>query len=122
MTRKSAAAVVRSAAPAGAFSARVNHLDGEAIVELSGDLTADDAPALRDLVWPLLGRYESDMVSIDCTRLQHLEPAGLVVLVRFARAITPGRTNLRALQPGLRRVVEEAGYETLFDFDRIVLR
>lgn len=122
MTRSSSTAVASDVAAPMPFSGRVTHLDGEALVELAGHLTPDDSPQLRDLVWPLLGRYESDMVTFDCTRLQDLEPAGLSVVVRFARAITPGRTNLRSLHPRLRRLIADAGYESLFDFDRIVLR
>lgn len=99
--------------PAG-FRLDIEHLDGSAVIRLTGALDAVAAPSFRDDVWPLLARYEAEMVTIVADDLGTIDGAGLAVLVGFARAMAPGHPAVRGLRPDLRATLEETG---CFDLD-----
>ena len=91
------------------FHLDIEHLDGSATIRLGGDLDARAAPAVREELWPLLARYEAEMVTIDAGRLRSVDADGLAVLTGFARAMAPGRPAVRGLPADLRELLAGAG-------------
>lgn len=91
------------------FHLDIAHLDGSATIRLSGALDARAASAVREELWPLLARYEAEMVTIDAGALESVDADGLAVLTGFARAMAPGRPAVRDVPADLRALLAGAG-------------
>ena len=96
------------------FQVAIEHLDGSATIRLSGALDAAAAPTMREEMWPLLARYEAEMVTLEADGLRSADDEGVAVLISFAKAMAPGRPTVRGLRPHLRALLDD-GDCFLFD-------
>jgi anti-anti-sigma factor len=97
------------------FSVKLEHLDGEVVVELIGELDLAAREDLRSALRPLAHRYDRGQVTFDCAHLRFVDSTGLLSLVEALRPMAPGATPvLRNLNRAGRRVFDLVGLESFF--------
>jgi anti-anti-sigma factor len=93
----------------------VAHLDGSVTVTLVGELDMGGTEWFREELRPLLPRYDSDQITLDCSRLAFIDGRGLDALAQLARSSGgDGRIALTGCSPLLRKLLAICGQEDLF--------
>ena len=86
---------------------RVNEDDGVTVLGLEGDIDVSQAPELRDVLGPLVGR-EAGRLLLDLTGVRFIDSSGVGLLVTAQRraAETGSQLVLAGPQPAVTRVFE----------------
>ena len=97
----------------------VSDKEGETIVSLSGRVTVDSSPGLREQLHALLKRPSLPMLAIELSELTYLDFSGIATLIEALRIARRQNTRLqlRGLRDGPRHLLEVAGLLSLFDAD-----
>jgi anti-sigma B factor antagonist len=95
---------------------RIEPLAGGAVVTLSGELDAYDAPALRKS-FQTLTESETHVIVLDLSAVTFLDSTILGALVGLLRRVREGRGELRAVLPDstARRIFEITGLDAALD-------
>ena len=89
------------------------------VVCLSGRVSVDSSPALREQLLELLKRPSPTALTIDMADLAYLDFSGIATLIEALRIARRRNTKLqlRGLHDGPRHLLEVAGLLPLFDTD-----
>lgn len=98
------------------FDVSVSHVDGVAVVEVTGDLDCYTAPQLRDALLQLVADGSTEVV-LDVGRCSFIDSTGLGVLVGGLRRLRQdgGDMVLRAPTPTTVTLLEVTGVIKLFE-------
>ena len=88
--------------------------DGQAVVALSGELDASNAPSLESAVSSIAGKQPERLI-FDMSDLRFMDSAGIAVLIGAAAQV--GDVRLRNPSRIVRRVVEVTGLTTVLPFE-----
>ncbi|HXX24371.1 MAG TPA: STAS domain-containing protein [Terriglobia bacterium] len=92
---------------------------GAAIVCLSGRVSIDSSPVLRERLLTLLKRQSPPMLTIDLSDLAYIDCSGIATLIEALRIAHQRNSELqlRGLHDGPRHLLEVTGLLRLFDTD-----
>ena len=95
---------------------RIEPFAGGAVVALSGELDAYDAPALRETFQKLL-ESEPDVIVLDLSRVVFLDSTVLGAIVGLLRRVREGGGELRTVMPNTTalRIFEITGLVAALD-------
>lgn len=98
-----------------ALELTVTEEQGVAVVALAGQLDSRTAPELERTLLGLLGEKKHEIL-LDLAALEYVASAGLRVFVMVGKRLQAegGRLALCALEPGVLKVLEIAGFVQLF--------
>ena len=87
------------------------------VVCLSGRVSVDSSPELRDQLLATLGRPSLPTLTIDMSKLTYIDCSGIATLVEALRIAHKRKTvwQLRGLHDGPRHLLEVTGLLHLFD-------
>ena len=91
--------------------------EGDALVCLSGRLSIDSSPAVRDQLLTILDRESLPTLTIDLAELTYIDCSGLATLVETLKIAHHHKTllRLRGLQDRPRYLLEVTGLLRLFE-------
>lgn len=100
------------------FSAALQHMDGNAVVVLVGELDMDTAPELTRVLEPLLDKGPAEIV-LDFSGLTFIDSSGITVLVRSQNHLNQQSRQLRVRAPRrqAQRIFEITGLTAFVDHD-----
>jgi anti-sigma B factor antagonist len=89
------------------FSATLEHLDGQAVIALRGELDMDSAPQLAEFLGPFIDDGPSELI-LNLSGLSFIDSSGLSVLVTAQTTLNSQERHLivRSARPNARRVFE----------------
>ena len=101
------------------LSIGVSDSEAGTVVCLSGRVSVDSSPALREQLLELLKRPSPTALTIDMADLAYLDFSGIATLIEALRTARRRNTKLqlRGLHDGPRHLLEVAGLLPLFDTD-----
>jgi anti-sigma B factor antagonist len=101
------------------LSIGVSDSEAGTVVCLSGRVSVDSSPALREQLLELLKRPSPTALTIDMADLAYLDFSGIATLIEALRIARRRNTKLqlRGLHDGPRHLLEVAGLLPLFDTD-----
>jgi anti-sigma B factor antagonist len=87
------------------------------VVRLSGRVSVDSSPDLRDQLLATLGRPSLPMLMIDMSKLTYIDCSGIATLIEALRIAHKRKTvlQLRGLHDGPRHLLEVTGLLHIFD-------
>jgi anti-sigma B factor antagonist len=99
------------------LSISVSDNEGVAVVGLSGRVSVDSSPDLRDRLLATLGRPSLPTLTIDMSELTYIDCSGIATLIEALRIAHQRKTvlQLRGLHDGPRHLLEVTGLLHLFD-------
>ena len=102
--------------PSRELSIRVIDSDADARVSLSGRLSIDTSPAVRDRLLAILGQKLISTVTIDMAELSYMDCSGLATLVESLKIARSRKATLlfTGLRDGPRYFLEATGLFYLF--------
>lgn len=97
----------------------VSDSEGGALVSLSGRVSVDSSPDLRDRLLATLGRPLLPTLTVDMSELTYIDCSGIATLIEALRIAHKRKTalQLRGLHDGPRHLLEVTGLLHLFDPD-----
>ena len=99
------------------LSVRVSEVEGSVLVFLSGRVSINSSPGLRDRILEILGRGSLSTLTIDLTEVSFIDLSGIATLLE-ALKISRGRQTLlqlRGLHSRPRYLLEATGLLGLFE-------
>lgn len=95
----------------------VTDSEGGALVCLSGRVSVDSSPELRERLHALLNRQSLPTLTIDLSDLTYIDCSGIATLVEALRIAHSRKTQLQltGLHDGPRRLLEVTGLVRLFE-------
>ncbi len=101
------------------LSIGVSDSEAGTVICLSGRVSVDSSPALREQLLELLKRPSPSALTIDMADLAYLDFSGIATLIEALRIARRRNTKLqlRGLHDGPRHLLEVAGLLPLFDTD-----
>ena len=99
------------------LSISVTDSEGGAVVCLSGRVSVDSSPDLRDQLLATLGRPSLPTLTIDMSKLTYIDCSGIATLIEALRIARQRHTKLqlRGVRDGPRHLLEVTGLLHLFD-------
>lgn len=90
---------------------------GGAVIRLSGRVSVDSSPELRDRLLATLGRPKLPALTIDMSDLTYIDCSGIATLIEALRIAGQHHTKLqlRGVRDGPRHLLEVTGLLHLFD-------
>ena len=94
----------------------VTHREGRALVELSGRVTIDSSPALRERFLTLLQGDNAEPVIVDLDEVSYIDCSGIATLIDALKIARNRNTSLhlKGLHGRLRHLFEITGVLALF--------
>jgi anti-sigma B factor antagonist len=90
----------------------------EVVVRLSGRIDVDSSPDIRDCLLAILsGKQSIDAVTVDLSKVNHIEASGIATLVEAFKIAGPRRIriHLQGLHGSVLRLFEVTGLRPLFE-------
>ena len=99
------------------LSIGVSDSEAGTVVCLSGRVSVDSSPELRDHLLATLGRPSRPTLTIDMSKLTYIDCSGIATLIEALRIAHQRHTNLqlRGVRDGPRHLLEATGLSRLFD-------
>ena len=103
--------------PTPGLSISVFGSDGDALVCLSGRLSIDSSPGVRDQLLAILDQEPPPILTIDLAGVNYIDASGLATLVEALKLAHGHKTflQLRGLQDRPRYLLEVTGLLRLFE-------
>ena len=99
------------------LSIGVSDSEAGTVVCLSGRVSVDSSPELRDQLLATLGRPPLPTLTVDLSKLTYIDCSGIATLIEALRIAHKGKTvlQLRGLHDGPRHLLEVTGLLHFFD-------
>jgi anti-sigma B factor antagonist len=100
------------------FSATLEHLNGQAVIALRGELDMDSAPQLAEFLGPFLNDGPAEII-LDLSGLYFMDSSGLSVLVTAQTTLNSQERHLivRSVNSSPRRVFDITGVSEFLKVD-----
>ena len=98
------------------MEAKIEHVDGRLVVEITGRLDTGTAPAFDAQMAPLLAEARPRIL-LDLTGVSYISSAGLRSILQLIKhaAAHGGRVGIFGAPPHIQEVIEISGFPALVD-------
>jgi anti-anti-sigma factor len=99
------------------LSISVSDCEGGALVVLSGRISVDSSPELRNQLLAIFARQGISTLTIDLAKATYIDCAGIATLIEALKMANSHKTRLQlmGLRDGPRHLLEVTGLLALFD-------